>query len=136
MRIFPTYWIQSWTKVVNVDSVVLFWPPGCWHFLWITSRTVIMICTSMYAPVFWILCFMSAEISSPDLKQLNSNPLTLRDYLAFMQHTVALQGHLGLFKLHCDLSFEKTKGKIKQCNWSYEVAEYFSSLSTFVHFQG
>lgn len=47
MWIFPTYWIQSWTKVVNVDSVVLFWPPGCWLFSWITSRTVIMICTPM-----------------------------------------------------------------------------------------
>lgn len=29
-----------------------------------------------------------------------------RDYLAFIQHTVALQGHLGLFNLHCDLQFE------------------------------
>lgn len=124
MWIFPPYWTYSWTKVVNVDSVVLFWPPGCWRFLWRTSRTVIMICTSTYAPVFWILCFMSAEISSHDLEQLNSNPWHWRDYLAFIQHTVALRGHWGLFQLHCDLSFEK-KIKIKQGNCLYEAVEDF-----------
>lgn len=60
-------------------------------------------------------------------------PWHCRDYLAFIQHTVALQGHVGLFNLHCDLQFENLKRKIKSA--THEVTEYYSSQHTFVNFQ-
>lgn len=107
----PTHQTSFWTQAVNVDSVVVFWPPGCWHFLWIISRTDMMICTSMYAPVFWFFCFMSAEISSPDPEQLNSNPLTPQGLLSLSTTHSSSSGTLRTIDVALWSQFEKKKWK-------------------------